>query len=60
MRPPILVFVQSKDRAAELLEELRVRGWKAHAIHSGMPQADRDEAMRKLRTGELWALVRCP
>ena len=28
MRPPILVFVQSKDRASELLEELRGRGWK--------------------------------
>eukprot|EP01047_Picozoa_sp_COSAG01_P013940 COSAG01_NODE_667_length_14389_cov_5.828202_11_plen_110_part_00 len=27
LRPPILVFVQSRARAGELLEELRSRGW---------------------------------
>ena len=57
LRPPILVFVQSKDRAAELLEELRMRGWKADAIHSGLTQEARDRAMQRVRLGELWALV---
>ena len=87
MRPPILVFVQSKDRASELLEELRGRGWKvgstlnhkdlsssqfgqriatfknlscvlqADAIHAGLPQEARELAMRRVRLGELWALV---
>eukprot|EP01043_Picozoa_sp_COSAG02_P010098 COSAG02_NODE_349_length_24073_cov_102.816092_24_plen_282_part_00 len=57
LRPPILVFVQSKDRAGELLEELRMRGWKADAIHSGLTQEARDRAMQRVRLGELWALV---
>lgn len=57
LRPPILVFVQSKDRAAELLEELRMRGWKADAIHAGLTQEARDHAMQRVRLGELWALV---
>ena len=57
LRPPILVFVQSKDRASELLEELRLRGWKADAIHAGLSQEARDLAMKRVRLGELWALV---
>jgi len=47
--PPLLVFVQSVDRAQELLKELSARGWRAAAIHSNASEEERNATLRQLR-----------
>lgn len=39
IQPPVLVFVQSKERAQELFNELIYDGMNVDAIHSGKTQA---------------------
>lgn len=39
LHPPVLVFVQSKDRAKELHKELAYDGVKVDAIHADRTQA---------------------
>lgn len=57
MQPPVLIFVQSIDRAKELLTELREEGLNVDAIHSDRPQAQRDEIINKFREGDIWILI---
>lgn len=57
MKPPVLIFVQSIERAKELHTELLEEGLNVDAIHSDRPQAQRDEIIRKFREGELWILI---
>lgn len=45
LRPPVLVFVQSKERAKELHKELAYDGVKVEAIHADRTQA---QVRRKL------------
>lgn len=38
LRPPVLIFVQSLDRAKELFRELVYDGINVDVIHSGLPR----------------------
>ena len=52
-----LIFVRTKVGAAELADQLQVRGYAAEALHGDMGQAQREGVMRRLRTGDLELLV---
>jgi len=55
--PPTLIFVQTKERAKELHEELVYEGMKVDVIHSDRPQKQRDLVVEKFRRGEVWSLI---
>jgi len=57
LTPPILVFVQSKERAQELYEELAYEGLKVEAMHAERTQGQRDDIVRRFRRGEIWILI---
>lgn len=57
MRPPVLVFVQSKERAAELFRELVYDGVRVDAIHADRTAAARASAVARFRAGEIWVLI---
>ena len=56
-RPPVLVFVQSKERAKQLSEALQVEGLLAGSMHADMSSEEREAAVRAFRRGDLWILV---
>ena len=55
LAPPVLVFVQTKDRAKELYEELTSKGSNnslhVDAIHSEKSELQRDRTVRAFRFG---------
>ena len=55
--PPVLVFVQSKDRAIQLADELRKSVSNVAAMHSGLDDRQRDIIVKNFRTGSTWILV---
>jgi ATP-dependent RNA helicase DDX52/ROK1 len=55
--PPTLIFLQSKERAQALFNELLYDGINVDVIHSGRSQHMRDEAVRRFRIGETWVLI---
>jgi len=59
--PPVLVFVQTKDRAKELYEELTSKGSNnslhVDAIHSEKSELQRDRTVRAFRSGQVWVLI---
>ncbi len=55
--PPMLIFVQSKDRAKELYHELTCEGVNANVIHADRKKHERDEVMRDFRLGKIWVLI---
>lgn len=57
LRAPILVFVQTKDRAAELFRELVYDGVNVEAIHADRSQQARMRAVERFRTGDVWVLI---
>lgn len=57
LRPPVLVFLQSKDRAKELFHELVYDGINVDVIHAERTQEQRDAVIRKFRAGEIWVLI---
>jgi ATP-dependent RNA helicase DDX52/ROK1 len=57
MAPPCLVFVQSKERAAQLHRELSLERVPLAAIHADMSQARRDAAVDAFRRGDIWVLI---
>jgi ATP-dependent RNA helicase DDX52/ROK1 len=57
LKPPCLLFLQSKDRAKALYKELVYDGINVDVIHSERTQQQRDEAVRQFRTGEIWVLI---
>lgn len=54
---PMLVFVQSQERAVELARELRLGNARAAVLHGGCSQNERDATIELFRTGELFVLV---
>ena len=40
LKPPILIFVQSKDRAAQLHTALRLEGWNVDSLHADRTPAE--------------------
>ncbi|KAJ9463346.1 putative ATP-dependent RNA helicase ddx52, partial [Diplonema papillatum] len=57
LEPPVLIFVQSIDRAKDLYTELLTRGQQVAAIHSERTAAQRDATIRDFRTAKLNILV---
>ncbi|VDN51108.1 unnamed protein product [Dracunculus medinensis] len=57
--PPALIFVQSKDRARQLISEIGTfRPYiPAALISSEKSEKERDEAIRRFREGTIWVLV---
>jgi ATP-dependent RNA helicase DDX52/ROK1 len=50
LRPPVLIFLQSQDRAQALFIHVDV-------IHAGRTKTAREAAVAKFRTGETWVLI---
>ena len=57
IKPPVLIFVQSKERASELYDELAYDGLNVDVIHAERPQAQRDAVVEQFRTGKVWVLI---
>lgn len=55
--PPVLVFVQSKDRAVQLALELKGIVKNVAAMHSGLGDRQRDAVIKNFRTGGIWVLI---
>ncbi|MFN3440688.1 MAG: helicase-related protein, partial [Acidovorax sp.] len=57
LRPPVIVFVQSKERAQELFRELVYDGVSVDVLHADRTQAQRDAIVQRFRTGKIWMLI---
>ncbi|WFD42656.1 RNA helicase [Malassezia psittaci] len=57
MKPPVLLFVQSIERARELFHELVYDGLHVDVIHSERPKAQREAVIQAFRRGEIWILI---
>ena len=55
--PPMLVFVQSKERAKELHSELKFEGVNVDVIHADRKKHERDAVMKEFRLGRIWVLI---
>eukprot|EP00057_Strongylocentrotus_purpuratus_P013182 XP_011667656.1 PREDICTED: probable ATP-dependent RNA helicase DDX52 [Strongylocentrotus purpuratus] len=55
--PPVLVFVQSKERAKELFQELIYDGYNVDVIHADKTQTQRDNIVKGFRAGKIWVLI---
>ncbi|XP_059487179.1 probable ATP-dependent RNA helicase DDX52 [Neocloeon triangulifer] len=57
LSPPVLIFVQTKDRAQQLFQELIYDGINVDVIHAGRSQQQRDNTIRSFREGKIWVLI---
>ena len=57
LQPPVLIFVQSKDRAKELFHELIYDGINVDVIHADRTQLQRDNIVKGFRAGKIWVLI---
>jgi ATP-dependent RNA helicase DDX52/ROK1 len=57
LKPPVIVFVQSQERAQALFAELLYDGLHVDVIHAGRSRTARDNAVAKFRKGETWVLI---
>ncbi|XP_032136709.1 probable ATP-dependent RNA helicase DDX52 isoform X2 [Sapajus apella] len=55
--PPVLVFVQSIERAKELFHELIYEGINVDVIHAERTQQQRDNTVYSFRAGKIWVLI---
>ncbi|KAJ0062050.1 hypothetical protein NL108_015268, partial [Boleophthalmus pectinirostris] len=55
--PPMLVFVQSIERARELFHELVYEGINVDVIHADRTQQQRDNVVNSFRSGHIWVLI---
>ncbi|XP_019401163.1 PREDICTED: probable ATP-dependent RNA helicase DDX52 [Crocodylus porosus] len=55
--PPVLVFVQSIERAKELFHELIYEGINVDVIHADKTQQQRDNIVHSFRAGKIWVLI---
>ena len=55
--PPVLVFLESKERAQALFRELLYDNIRVDAIHAECSPSQRDLAVQKFRRGETWVLL---
>lgn len=55
--PPVLIFVQSIQRAKELTTELLLDGLSTDCIHAERTGEERDIAVKEFAEGKVWALV---
>jgi ATP-dependent RNA helicase DeaD len=52
-----LVFVRTKNSAAQLTERLQARGYAAEAMHGDMSQQSREVVIRRLREGQVEIVI---
>mmetsp|Transcript_12766 Transcript_12766/g.18132 ORF Transcript_12766/g.18132 Transcript_12766/m.18132 type:complete len:214 (-) Transcript_12766:963-1604(-) len=57
LKPPTIIFVQSKERAQALFGELLYDGLHIDVIHAGRSRSARDNAVAKFRRGDTWVLI---
>jgi len=57
IKPPIIIFTQSKDRAKQLAKELIGDGLHLGLIHADMTDAKREAQVDRFRIGETWVLI---
>jgi len=57
LSPPVLVFVESKERATALYQQLLYDQIKVDLIHSGRSPSARQNSIQKFRSGETWILI---
>eukprot|EP00522_Entomoneis_paludosa_P006148 CAMPEP_0172444694 /NCGR_PEP_ID=MMETSP1065-20121228/4707_1 /TAXON_ID=265537 /ORGANISM="Amphiprora paludosa, Strain CCMP125" /LENGTH=557 /DNA_ID=CAMNT_0013195329 /DNA_START=6 /DNA_END=1676 /DNA_ORIENTATION=- len=57
LHPPVIVFLQSQERAQALFEELLYDNMHVDVIHAGRSRAARENAVTKFRKGETWVLI---
>lgn len=57
LHPPVLIFVQSKDRAQQLFNELIYDGINVDVIHAERTQQQRDNVVKAFREGKIWVLI---
>ena len=57
LTPPVLMFVQSKDRAIQLQAEIKTMAIHSAYIHSGLDDKERDIVVKNFRTGQIWVLI---
>jgi len=57
IKPPVLVFVQSKERAEELFREFVYENINVDFITSDRTQAQREKTTQKFREGKIWFLI---
>ncbi|RIA95792.1 P-loop containing nucleoside triphosphate hydrolase protein [Glomus cerebriforme] len=56
-KPPVLIFVQSIERAKELFHELIYDSINVDVIHSERTKAQRDSIILNFRQGKIWVLI---
>ncbi|KAI9154394.1 hypothetical protein LWI28_025715 [Acer negundo] len=57
LNPPVLIFLQSKERAKELYGELAYENIRVGVIHSDLSQTEREDAIDDFRAGKIWVLI---
>ena len=57
IKPPVLVFVQSIDRAKSLFNDLVYENINVDVIHSGRTKLQRDNIISNFRRGNIWVLI---
>jgi ATP-dependent RNA helicase DDX52/ROK1 len=57
IRPPCLVFLQSKERAMELFQQLVGENVPVDLVTGDRSEAQRDKAIHGFRTGTIWILI---
>merc|ERR1719291_1657481 len=57
VKPPALIFVQSKERAKQLFGELVYDGIFVDAIHADRTKQQRDNTVKAFRAGRIWMLI---
>jgi len=56
--PPVLIFTSSQPRAGSLAEELVLNGVpNVDCLHAGMTKKERDDAVSRMRLGEIWVMI---
>ncbi|PPS01898.1 hypothetical protein GOBAR_AA18753 [Gossypium barbadense] len=57
LNPPVLIFVQSKERAKELYEELKFDNIRVGVIDSDLSETQRENVVNDFRAGKTWVLI---
>ncbi|KAL0233226.1 hypothetical protein GEMRC1_011971 [Eukaryota sp. GEM-RC1] len=59
IKPPVLIFVESKDQARRLYKEVLLRGITSsvEVLHADRSKNSRIEILKRFRTGHTWALI---
>lgn len=57
LRPPVLVFVNTKEKAKQVHRELMFEGVHVDSLHASQSHAAREKAVEKFRDGSTWVLI---